>query len=1254
MSEVMQLATVGRPFWLGMLYDCRSDTLIPGITLWDLQTLQSNISSRDRPSTDVRIITSDSMDEKCSALNVSGSMKASLLCGLVEVKGSAEYLSDTKGSKQQARVTLQYKRTTRFEQLTMSHLGRQNITYPSVFDEGSATHVITAVLYGAQAFFVFDQMVSSAEKLQDIQGNMETTIKHLPNIAIEGEGSLKMTEEQKSNVEKFNCTFYGDFSLNSNPTTFQDAVSTYARLPSLLGPCGEHAVPMTVWLYPLSKLDSKAAQLVREVNVGLISRCQRVLEQLGEAVMRCNDMEKDRAAIQFPEVRARIMKFRESCQEYKLVFQQNFARNLPIIRGGRGGEKLLMDILKNKEDSPFRHQSLITWLDDKEREMKLVGHYLRIFDDVPSVKIVSELEDELMDHAIDYVVCFTFTTLHQEDVYLSETINYLQSHTAPKIQAPTPADGDSVTQHGEQWFHSEIVKRKMKEQSQLFLDFAKANSSDRNIKFLVASVKDDNQIGTSIYLYEGACIKNRCFEPPSQPQRPVAAGTTHDSVTLQLHPPRYGTGEIVGYKIEYKGIQQEEWTTLDTQGISESFTISGLQPHQEYHFRYRAVTKVGVSKASDSSTRFTLPTISPGKPMSQHCSPITTLSCDNEAGVEIIPDGIEHKEETSATPSTEALSRTDVNTTESEPHDNLTGSKPQADDRVQVSADCGEAGSSVPSEEALIKIGEVTKGIHQKCLTEGRLISPGNPSICMLNLQKEVFGKSKHLVNCSFGKPSINHTMKTIMVLGATGSGKTTLINGMINYILGVEWGDNFRYMLTQEETGRSQAESQTSTITAYKLHHQVGFIIDYSLTIIDTPGFGDTRGISRDKEITDNIQEFFTSPQGVDQIDAICFVTQASLFRLTPTQKYVFDSILSIFGKDIAENIQILVTFADGKGPPVLEALKVAEVPCPKDKNGAPVHFKFNNSVVFAQRSASGNATNKGSDDSGEEEDDDNFDELFWKMGINSMKKFFRALDTMETRSLVLTEEVLRERKQLEAAVKGLQDQIQVGLTKLEELKKTKQVLEQHQNKLDENKNIEYEVDATHKEKKDLGPNASTVNICKKCKFTCHDPCIYAVGILKYWCVAIDIRGNCKVCPGNCAMRHHSREKYKYVHVTRKEKRTLGDVKEKYEKAHGEKMTQEKIMEKLQQELEGVQNSVLELIIQLSESIRRLEEVALRSNPLSAPAYIDLLIQSEIDEGKPGHLDRIQSLMMVKKQAELLESSSTGSSYQGVRSKIQ
>ena len=71
----------------------------------------------------------------------------------------------------------------------------------------------------------------------------------------------------------------------------------------------------------------------------------------------------------------------------------------------------------------------------------------------------------------------------------------------------------------------------------------------------------------------------------------------------------------------------------------------------------------------------------------------------------------------------------------------------------------------------------------------------------------------------SFGKESTKHN-RTIMVLGATGAGKSTLINGMINYILGVEWDDSFRFKLVDEGQSKSQAHSQTSEVTVYKINH--------------------------------------------------------------------------------------------------------------------------------------------------------------------------------------------------------------------------------------------------------------------------------------------------------------------------------------------------------------------------------------------------------------------------------------------------
>ncbi|KAK3550019.1 hypothetical protein QTP86_017865 [Hemibagrus guttatus] len=134
-AKIIEMAALGRALHPGMLYDCRSDSVIPGISLWDNKTIKKGVVSCRQPKTDLKFTASDSLSEKAKLLDVSASLTASILGDLVDVGGAARFLQDNKSSARQSRVSLQYSQTTRYEQFTMD----RNITYRKVFEDQTAT-----------------------------------------------------------------------------------------------------------------------------------------------------------------------------------------------------------------------------------------------------------------------------------------------------------------------------------------------------------------------------------------------------------------------------------------------------------------------------------------------------------------------------------------------------------------------------------------------------------------------------------------------------------------------------------------------------------------------------------------------------------------------------------------------------------------------------------------------------------------------------------------------------------------------------------------------------------------------------------------------------------------------------------------------------------------------------------------------------------------------------------------------------------
>ena len=945
---------------------------------------------------------------------------------MVELSGAAKYFSDFKSSEKQTRVTLKYTSTTHRERLNMEKLGT-----PKALDSQSAlevTHYVSEIIYGSDAFFVFDRKVNEAENIKAIQSMMETEIKHL--LSNSGD-SLQIKQEEK---ERIQCKYYGDKLLSANPSTFDEGIKVYKELSNA------QSVPKIVLLCPLPEMGKKIVSSI--IN----SKVEEIMESFHRAEVRAKDLQKNDICSQFTDLHDQLQKFLDLIKNNKTVFLNELSKLLLKIRRSEAGENDLKKLITSHNQSPFSSKEMDKYIQDKKKEIHQLSLLLKNLKKQPSIKFVFENEAAESDTDImtltcefEQVLCFAFNIT-------SDTCNYI------KCLESYPNEVKLKSSAAKEWFSNpEVLKRKIVS----FIEFVEENSSNSKLAFAVTNYCENTSTsGPALILYDENGERN--FETPGKPGTPEALlagkGPGHSSVTIKWSKPECGADSVTKFIVSY--YQEEILMSCST--AETKIEIDNLLPGVTYEFYVQAESALGLSAKSDT------------------CS-ITTR--ENIRPADLI-------------------------------------------------------------------------------LSKTKLLKKGSPSVYELPMHLIHGNKSDGLFKYDVGPPSKSRTYtkpeRVLMVLGATGAGKSTLINGIANYVYGVKWEDDFRFKIITNEGPQSQAHSQTKTITAYSFHDT---ILKYTLTVVDTPGFGDTGGIERDKAIARQIKKFFSGEDraGVDQIDGIGFVTQASLARLTPTQKYIFDAVLSIFGKDISDNISLMATFADANRPPVLEAAKAAKIPYKES-------FRFNNSALFSPNS-------------------DEFNAMFWKMGCTSFDNFFKHFSIAEARSLALTREVLKERKQLETLIPGLQEQVQIGLSQLDTIRQEELVLKQHEAEIIANKNFEYDIEVTKFRKVPLhGVHTTT---CMTCNFTCHDKCIFSNDSDKARCSAMK-DGNCTICPQKCPWNRHSNIPFRFDYYTTTERRTYDNLKQSYETA---KTGKEKIAEMIQENegrLQMLQTQVYTLIDQV------------------------------------------------------------------------
>ena len=372
----------------------------------------------------------------------------------------------------------------------------------------------------------------------------------------------------------------------------------------------------------------------------------------------------------------------------------------------------------------------------------------------------------------------------------------------------------------------------------------------------------------------------------------------------------------------------------------------------------------------------------------------------------------------------------------------------------------------------------------------------------MIPLYELPMKKSMHgsVAKYSIGEPIPGQSAydKKLMIVSTINADKTTLINTMVNFIFDVKWKYKFRFKLKPTH----------NQIIVYTIYPQEGSPLDFTLTIIDTPKFQDVSNIEQNKQITQQIQELFEGSNDIDYLNGIALVTSADLTQSDPVKKYIFHSILSTFGKDLEDNIFMMVTSTTDQCPPVVTAITKANIPF-------KAYYKFEDSALYA---STDNANS----------------EVTYCKNFTEIQKFLVVFSSMQNVNLELTINVLDSyvKLQLESGVEELTDLVDIADSKVKELEEEESKLQSYEDDIAKYKDFSSVVKAVRKVKI-YDPSNKVVTFCTECEYLCHDSCGYDNDREKYKCSCMDGGGEtsarCVKRPGRCFWTQHVSRSFYY-----------------------------------------------------------------------------------------------------------------------------
>ena len=330
------------------------------------------------------------------------------------MSGSASYINDEVQTDEYVRMTFSYR--MKGTQVTI-------VSDESTIDSSAcaldATHVVTELKYGFNAFLLFESKESDSYSKTEIEGSLDFLIKKIPSMELSGSGSIEMTNEQTEIADTMTFKFFGDTVIDPPPQSFNESIEIYQSLPAA---SLEDQRVVSFSIAPLSDYCDESDAILNSIsnaNVESVSAMMVDFEQVHQVFRRLLNSD---LALDFSRYRSVLLDLQKRFKEEESYFTSQMQTLLPEIRSGEAEDSALTTLLQEYSASIYEKETFLALLAYRQKEIE-TAEFIIYHDDLPDTTYIDldhtgDMAECVIGH--EYALVYELEILPQNDTILGD------------------------------------------------------------------------------------------------------------------------------------------------------------------------------------------------------------------------------------------------------------------------------------------------------------------------------------------------------------------------------------------------------------------------------------------------------------------------------------------------------------------------------------------------------------------------------------------------------------------------------------------------------------------------------------------------------------------------------------------------------------------------------------------------------------------------------------------------------------------